>query len=72
MRAVAREIDANSAKVTVFEENWQRYSVPKWLCRLVEEQYGSRDKSPLTLEVSGKTTEKFDVGAAVRNEVKAM
>ncbi len=39
---------------------------------LVEEQYGSRDKSPLTLEVSGKTTEKFDVGAAVRNEVKAM
>ena len=41
MRAVAREIDANSAKVTVFEENWQRYSVPKWLCRMVEDQYGA-------------------------------
>ena len=40
MRAVAREIEANGAKVTVFEEDWQRYSLPKWLCRMITEQYG--------------------------------
>ena len=39
---------------------------------LVEEQYGSKETTPLKLEVSGKTSEKIDVGAAVRNEVKAM
>ena len=40
LRAVAREIEANSARVTVFEEDWQRYSLPKWLCRMITEQYG--------------------------------
>ena len=47
MRAVAREVEANGAKVNVFEEDWQRYSLPKWLCRMITEQYGEEDESRL-------------------------
>lgn len=40
MRAVARELESGGEKVTAFAEDWQRYSVPKWLCRMITAQYG--------------------------------
>lgn len=39
---------------------------------LVAPEFGSRDTSPLTLEIKGKTKESFDVGESIREEVKAI
>lgn len=36
----------------------------------VSEEFGSKTTSPLKLEVKGKTTGSFDVGEAIREEVK--
>lgn len=36
----------------------------------VSEEFGSKKTSPLKLEVKGKTTGSFDVGEAIREEVK--
>ncbi|MDO4586887.1 MAG: carboxypeptidase regulatory-like domain-containing protein [Planctomycetia bacterium] len=38
----------------------------------VDSQYKMRNSTPLTITVSGKTTQSFDVGAAVRDEIKPL
>ena len=39
---------------------------------LVDAQFKTKDTTPLTITVSGKTSEEFDVGAAVRDAVQAL
>lgn len=39
---------------------------------LVAPEFGSKDTTPLKIEVNGKTNGSFDVGAAIRDEVKAL
>ncbi len=38
----------------------------------VDKQYSSRETTPLTITVSGKTSETFDVGEAVHEAIKAL
>ncbi len=39
---------------------------------LVDAQFRTKDSTPLTITVSGKTSAEFDVGAAVRDAVQAL
>lgn len=58
------EVDPNaSASLTV--NGGQAYD-------LVDAQFKMKDSTPLTITVSGKTSEEFDVGAAVRDSVQAL
>ena len=58
------EVDPNaSASLTI--SGGQAYD-------LVDAQFQTKDSTPLTITVSGKTSEEFDVGAAVRDSVQAL
>ena len=58
------EVDPNaSASLTI--SGGQAYD-------LVDAQFMTKDSTPLTITVSGKTSEEFDVGAAVKDAVQAL
>ncbi len=40
LRAVARECEAGGEKVTRFDNDSEKYSLPQWICDLLKEEYG--------------------------------
>ncbi len=42
LRSVIREKEADGSKLDITNDVSTRYSLPKWMCRLIEDEYGSR------------------------------
>ena len=66
LRSAAREIEAGGEKVTVFEETWQEYSLPKWLAAKLEEEYGREAAEEIfrSFHMNRKETVRFNLSLA--------